>query len=445
MSIEDPRKLTTSRARSTPPPPDELSVGTLRRYVLREEVALGSVSTRHLGRLIGPENFERTVAIERLRPPYTKDPECVASLLRGARRAASVRHPNVVPVLDVVTGDEVLVVSEYVHGESLHALLRTERGRGAQTPLAVASGVVAGVLRGLEAVQAASASEPEHAKEGGLTAPGVLVGTDGIARLMDVAGSAVGAQAEALAETGDGQPPCFGAAAVLWEALTGRAFLPRTPEGFEAPSRYRDALDPAIDAVVARGLGCGPVSGFGTAAEMALALEAALPPAPPSQIGAWVESLAREALDERARWLSRLEHPGGPAAAVDPKTQVITRRLRSTPPPAVTGRAETTARVPRVATLPGRRRAALAVAIAGPAVLLLVIARFAREATPLPPAAATPAATASLRDDVDRAIATTPKTEDTTPPHRAEPEPSAVPRATARPRPSRRIGRDDVL
>jgi hypothetical protein len=497
MSIEDPKKLTTSRTRSTFPPPDELSVGTLRRYVLHEEVALRSVSTRHLGRLIGPERFERTVAIERLRPPYTKDPECVSSLLRGARLAASVRHPNVIPVLDVVTGDEVLVVTEYVHGESLDALLRTERGRGARTPLAVASGVVAGVLRGLGAVQSACASGAERAHGAELTAPEVLVGTDGVARLMDVA------------ETDDGQPPWFGAAVVLWEALAGRAFLPRTPEGFEAPSRYRDGLDPAVDAVVARGLGCGPLSAFGTAAEMALALEAVLPPAPPSQIGEWVESLAREALDERASRLSRLEHPGGPAPAdaaprepagplpapvprstppppaVDPKSQVITRRLRSTPPPAATasdappvevkpaepGRAETTARIRRGAALRGKRGAALAAAIAGPALLLLFVARFTRQAPPAPRSAATAAAVSSLPDDVDRAIATPPKADDTTPQHQEEPAPSAVPRAVggrsatsdpatvrrpgppaapdpmtaAKPRASRRIGRDDVL
>ncbi len=88
-----------------------------------------SVDTVHLGRLLGPAEFARTVAIRRLRPQFAKDAELVSMLLDGARLAARVRHPNVVPALDVVTAGEMLVVMEYVHGESLAKLLGTLRGR----------------------------------------------------------------------------------------------------------------------------------------------------------------------------------------------------------------------------------------------------------------------------------------------------------------------------
>jgi serine/threonine-protein kinase len=505
MNVENPNELPALPARAAIPLADDVSVSAVRRYALHAEIASGSLSTVHLGRLVGPERFERTVAVKRLRPPYAKDPECVSSLLEGARVAANVRHPNVVPALDVVTGDDVLVVTEYVRGESLAALLRTERGRGAQTPLAVVSGVVAGVLRGLDAVQVARAARPpsgDHARprRGFIAAQDVVVGIDGVARLIDVVGRSDAGSVHPVAEAGDEPSAWYGVSVVLWEALAGRALLPRTPEGFEAPSRYRKGLDPAVDAVVTKGLASEPASGFRTAGEMAQALEAVLPPAMPSQIGGWVESLAREALDERARWLAEIEDPVRPeppqdaavppAAAIDAKTQ-ITRRLRSTPPPAPAappgeaprdvaradrGRAEVTARVWRGATLRRKRVATMAAGIVVPALLVFVCARYARNAQPaartgVPAATSTPATPA--RDEValptaplaPRAEATTPRHEEPPPPSAPRPprlrpaaaDPVAAPRpspsrpaapdptGTAKLQPAPRLMRDDVL
>jgi len=46
----------------------------------------------------------------------------VAQFLDEARLTARVRHPNVVPVLDVVARDgELFVIMEYVEGEPSHA------------------------------------------------------------------------------------------------------------------------------------------------------------------------------------------------------------------------------------------------------------------------------------------------------------------------------------
>ena len=63
-------------------------------------------------------------------PEFAEDSEFVAMFLDEARIASKVHHRNVVPVLDVVTtSDEVVLVQEYVHGAPLHWLLRT-RARG---------------------------------------------------------------------------------------------------------------------------------------------------------------------------------------------------------------------------------------------------------------------------------------------------------------------------
>src|SRR5580693_8515289 len=97
----------------------------LGRYVLHGEIASGGMATVCLGRVVGAAGFARTVAIKRLHPHLARDPEVAAMFVDEARLAARVRHPNVVSTLDVVaTADELLLVMDYVAGESLAGLVR---------------------------------------------------------------------------------------------------------------------------------------------------------------------------------------------------------------------------------------------------------------------------------------------------------------------------------
>jgi serine/threonine-protein kinase len=298
-------------------PSGEGSAYAVRRYVLHAEIAAGSVATVHLGTLLGAGDFAHTVAIKKLRAQFAKDGDLVSMLLAGARLAARVRHSNVVPTLDVVTGGELLVVMEYVPGESLATLLRTLCGRDAQAPLTVVSGVVVGMLRGLHAVHEArgdrgEASDAPASSDQAAAPHDLLVGVDGVARLIDLGVGRTGDRAETRAVTGD----LFAATVMLWEALAGRPLPPRTsPEAFDPPSRYRPEVPAEIDALVAKGLARAPAARFATANEMALALEAAVTPATQSQIGRWVESLAAPALEERQRLVAAIENPPAPAAS----------------------------------------------------------------------------------------------------------------------------------
>src|SRR5580692_8254178 len=107
-----------------PPLATERSVArTVGRYAIFGEIASGGMATVHIGRLVGPRGFARTVAIKRLHAQFAKDPDFVAMFLDEAHLAARIRHPNVVPTLDVVsTEGRLLLVMEYVAGESLARL-----------------------------------------------------------------------------------------------------------------------------------------------------------------------------------------------------------------------------------------------------------------------------------------------------------------------------------
>src|SRR5580704_8487636 len=115
------------------------------------------MATVHFGRLVSTGGFSRTVAIKRLHAHLAKDPEFVKMFLDEGRIAARIRHPNVVPVLDVVNAEgETFLVMEYVAGESLARLVRTVRDHKQRIPPTVAASLVVGVLRGLHAAHEAT-------------------------------------------------------------------------------------------------------------------------------------------------------------------------------------------------------------------------------------------------------------------------------------------------
>src|SRR3954447_19350243 len=116
---------------------------TVGRYVLYGELASGGMATVHFGRLSGPVVFSRTVAIKRLHPHFAKDPEFVTMFLDEARLCGRIRHPNVVPTLDVVTTQgEIFIVMEYVAGEALSKLLKSASAAKRQMPPKIAATII---------------------------------------------------------------------------------------------------------------------------------------------------------------------------------------------------------------------------------------------------------------------------------------------------------------
>src|SRR5579863_8618035 len=198
------------------------------------------MATVHIGRLIGPVGFSRTVAIKRLHPQHAKEPDFVSMFLDEARLAARIRHPNVVPTLDVVaTEGELFVVMDYVPGESLSRLAAATFAAGARFPLRAVVSIMAGSLHGLHAAHEAKSErgEPLGIVHRDVSPQNILVGIDGVARVLDfgVAKAAgrlhttregelkgkLAYMAPEQLETGTltRQSDVYAAAVVLWETL----------------------------------------------------------------------------------------------------------------------------------------------------------------------------------------------------------------------------------
>jgi serine/threonine protein kinase len=312
------------------------------------------MATVHFGRQSGAAGFSRTVAIKRLHPNLAKDPEFVAMFLDEARLVARIRHPNVVPTIDVVaTEGEVFVVMEYVHGESL-ARLRTamaQAGRVAD-PRIVAS-VISGVLHGLHAAHEAKSEvgQPLNIVHRDVSPQNILVGIEGISRVLDFGvakaigrvqstreGQIKGKLAYMAPEQLQGghvtrRADIYAVAAVTWEAFTGqRLFSDKDTgalvtailsESILPPSAVSPHVAGAFDRVVMRGLERDPARRYSTAREMALDLERCAGIVSPSEVGTWVERWAGPTLSNRAALMAEIEatqlaNPVEPTTSPDP-------------------------------------------------------------------------------------------------------------------------------
>src|SRR5512147_901782 len=97
----------------------------LGRYELLGEIATGGMAKVYLGRVVGEGGFEREVAVKVMHEHLATDPDFVAMFLDEARLAARIRHPNVVPTLDVQKTDEVMfLVMDFIEGLSLAGMIK---------------------------------------------------------------------------------------------------------------------------------------------------------------------------------------------------------------------------------------------------------------------------------------------------------------------------------
>jgi serine/threonine protein kinase len=295
------------------------------RYRVIDRVGSGGMATVLLAE---DERLGRQVAVKRL---HAESPEDTARRFRReARLGASLNHPNVVSVYDIVSDDEgVLIVMEYVEGETLRDAI--ERG-----PLPPERAVE--VLRGV-------AGALDHAHGEGIVhrdvkPANVLLGRDGRIKLADLgiatavegtritmSGTVLGTAAYMAPEQLEGHKPgpeadIYSLAVLAWESLSGeRAYEGRTPieiatrKATEPPPSLAAARPEAPAAAVElleRAMGPDPAARPASSTAFVDELEAALaPPKPKAQPVAQPQPVA-QAQPVATRPLPAEQPPTGP-------------------------------------------------------------------------------------------------------------------------------------
>ncbi len=285
-----------------------LNVG---RYVVLEELGRGGMG--RVWRAYDPK-LQREVAVKEVRSRVLGSAGA-ARLVAEARAMARLAHPNVVAIYDVeeLPDDEVVLVMEYVAGQTLTAWLQTQRSwqeriacfRRAGRGLAAAheagllhrdfkpDNVLVGVgatgaivkvtdfgLAKLEAAAASLDSDDGRSETHGITETGVVLGTPRYMAPEQHRGDALGPAADQYAF-------CV----ALWEALAGAS-------PFDAPGLA------ALEA--AKTKGPPPWPGGATPRRIAAAIARGLAPDPDarwSTMHALLDELAFDPARRRRRWL----------------------------------------------------------------------------------------------------------------------------------------------
>jgi serine/threonine-protein kinase len=319
------------------------------RYSVFAELACGGMAMVYLGQREADHGFKRSIAIKRMHAQYARDPEFREMFLDEARLVAKIRHPNVVPTLDIVSReDALLLVMEYVEGESVAQLLSTS----GKVPPRIAAAIAQDALCGLHAAHEVADGDGKTLGviHRDVSPANVLVGVDGLSRILDFG---VAKAAGRSASTRDGSikgkipymPPeqlwgseldrtvdTYALSVVLWEMLTGRRLFRGETDAETMKRVVEDEVEPpstlsaearVLDEVVMRGLSRDPSKRFQTAMEMAKAIDRALTPASRLEIGEWVGTVAKPALARRGELLRAMQR-GEPSPVPQEAAAVVT-------------------------------------------------------------------------------------------------------------------------
>jgi len=214
------------------------------------------------------------------------------SAFEGARRAAWLRHPNLVSIRDL-GGDpgQRYVASEYVHGEDLRRVLARVRRTHDQVPIALVTAIGAAAAAGLHHAHTHSGSRrTRHGSvHGGVSPANLLIGYDGTVKVrnLGLAGpidSSYLAPEQVLGGKLDRRTDVFALGIVLFELATTRRLF-KAPTDYltqatiaepniPAPGRFRRGLPRVLEDIILKALAPSPDDRFRSAGELRDALEA---------------------------------------------------------------------------------------------------------------------------------------------------------------------------
>jgi serine/threonine-protein kinase len=272
------------------------------------KLAAGGMAIVYVARVQSVAGFERLVAIKVLHANLAHEDEFIRMFLDEARLAASIRHPNVVPTIDISDSEEAgfFIVMEYIEGDHLGALLSSAHKSEEVLPLPITLRVIADALGGLGAAHdlCDDTGKSLHLVHRDVSPHNIMVGRDGVVRLTDFG---VAKAEDRLTHTRDGQvkgklaymapeqaasgqtdlrSDLFSMGVILWECVTGRRLFRAENTGatlhkllhdvIPLPSSVEPQLAP-LDALLGRALAREPAQRFQTAEEFAQAIEDVAP------------------------------------------------------------------------------------------------------------------------------------------------------------------------
>ena len=158
------------------------------KYRLVHKIADGGMASIYLATSIGPGGFEKPCAIKRIRPEYSASSEFRDMLVREAKVAALLNHPNIVQVFDFGEVDgEYFLTMEWVDGAPLNRILRQASSHGQPLGLGPVLALASNLARAVEYLASGVIVDgmPTLLVHRDISPSNVLISTTGAIKLTD--------------------------------------------------------------------------------------------------------------------------------------------------------------------------------------------------------------------------------------------------------------------
>ena len=268
------------------------------RYEIECRIGAGGMSDVFRARMLGPEGFEKTVALKMMIGAFSERDDNVRMFVDEARLVAAMEHGNIVRVHEFDRHQGTYFIAmEYVYGADLALLLNRTVEKGRTIEVVEALCIALEACRGLAYAHGELAPGAPVVIHRDISPQNIMISrtgevkiTDfGIAKLLGSArvtrsgvlkGKAAYVSPEQLkGEEIDGRTDIFSLGVVLWEMLAGKRLF-RGDSDYEilqkltsmdipSPGESREGIDPEVDELVMRMLERDREKRFRTASDVA--------------------------------------------------------------------------------------------------------------------------------------------------------------------------------
>ncbi len=325
------------------------------KYRLIRRLGYGGMAEVFLARQVGPNDFERSVALKRLLPEHASDERFVRMFTQEAKIVTRLSHPNVVQVFDFgkIAGQYYLAM-EYVPSIDLGKCLRHLRALDDHMPVEIALFILAEVCAGLGAAHHLrdESGKPTPVLHRDVSPQNILLSSEGAVKVVDF-GIAKADDSPSHTEHGaikgkinylapermgatdavDVRSDLFAAGVILYECLTRETLFQRDNQLATMHAILNNDVPPIserrpdcapLDGVLTRALSHDPDQRYQSAAELRADLERHLEqfgrPVTSSRFADWLRPLL-DVADTGVR-------PDGEAQTTLANTDVKTAAMR---------------------------------------------------------------------------------------------------------------------
>jgi eukaryotic-like serine/threonine-protein kinase len=268
------------------------------RYTVLERLGGGGQAEVFRGVSESIQGFKKPVAIKRVLPHLTTNPQFVAMFLDEARLSLFLQHANIVQVFDISKAADgtYFLVMEFVDGCDLKALISHQRTVDIGLTLYIMIEAAKG-LHYAHTLEHPQTGEPLGIVHRDVSPPNIMMSKNGEVKVVDFGLAKAGSQIEitdegvvkgkfaylspeaAFGKPVDARADVFALGIITWEMLTGRRlFYADDPHqtielvrAARVPSlpAYNPKVDAELDAIVRKALARHPENRTATAADYA--------------------------------------------------------------------------------------------------------------------------------------------------------------------------------